>query len=40
MCNFYTAKSDMFEPLIFDAQNSDGYGLLVLLTDVKAFMWD
>lgn len=37
MHNFYTAnaKSDTFQPLMFDVENSDVYGLLVLVTDVK-----
>lgn len=37
MHNFYTAnaKSDTFQPLMFNVENSDVYGLLVLVTDVK-----
>ena len=40
MHNTYTtnAKPGMFQPLTFDVENSDVYGLLVLVTDVKALI--
>lgn len=32
------AKPDTFQPLMFDVENSDVYGLLVLVTDVRALI--
>lgn len=40
MYNIYTAnvKSDTFQPSTFDVENSDVYGLLVPVTDIKALI--
>lgn len=40
MHNIYTtnAMPDTFQPLTSDVENSDVYGLLVLVTDVRALI--